>query len=276
MSEEMLNKRYIKFGEMVIDKVSHLSCVKFGDSPKSCTRLSPIKHDDEIRDVYDYRYIISYPMEVVKTHEKWNLETCTFEEIHQDISDVGEYQDLIISMVQSGDFTINEAILTIGLACQRCRNVLYNIYKPINDDGSINGYPLLSNKWKACNDSCQFCESVHIPSHESQTKETHKNFFGKIKEAFTNMVKSENKESSSEEEIIDDSMVFGKPFKLEPGKYYKNNQGALLHICGVVHSDIKGKYLIAESPFGSIHTIFLTDIGMEYTEVSKEEFLALI
>ena len=62
-------------------------------------------------------------------------------------------QDCIVAMVNSGDYTLEEAIFICGSACERCMNVL--LYKYLNGK---DGYPEYSDEWKKCNTECAFCK----------------------------------------------------------------------------------------------------------------------
>lgn len=61
-------------------------------------------------------------------------------------------QDCIVAMVNSGDYTLEEAIWVCANACERCMNAL--CYKYLNGK---DGYPEYSEKWEKCNTSCDFC-----------------------------------------------------------------------------------------------------------------------
>lgn len=75
------------------------------------------------------------------------MHICTFNTTFND----GE---LIVAMVNSGDYTLEEAIYVYTNSCERCSNVL--AYKYLNGN---DGYPEYSNKWKNCHTSCKFCEN---------------------------------------------------------------------------------------------------------------------
>lgn len=60
--------------------------------------------------------------------------------------------ELIMAMVNSGDYTLGEAIYVYANSCERCLNVL--TYKYL--DGK-DGYPEYSEKWKKCNTVCDWC-----------------------------------------------------------------------------------------------------------------------
>lgn len=62
-------------------------------------------------------------------------------------------QDCIVSMVNSGDFTLEQAILVYANSCERCMNSL--LYKYL--DGK-KGYEEFSEEWKRCNTECYFCK----------------------------------------------------------------------------------------------------------------------
>ena len=61
--------------------------------------------------------------------------------------------ETILGMVNSGDYTLSEAILVYTTACKRCMNVL--AYKYTNGK---DGYPEHSEEWKKCGTFCQFCK----------------------------------------------------------------------------------------------------------------------
>lgn len=62
-------------------------------------------------------------------------------------------EEVITAMVNSGDYTLSEAILLWARSCERCMNVL--AYKYLNGK---DGYPEYSEEWKKCNTVCRFCE----------------------------------------------------------------------------------------------------------------------
>ena len=64
----------------------------------------------------------------------------------------GGNQDVIMAMVNSGDYTLAEALVVFASACERCMNVL--AYKYL--DGS-EGYAEHSAEWEKCNTKCDFC-----------------------------------------------------------------------------------------------------------------------
>lgn len=59
----------------------------------------------------------------------------------------------IVAMVNSGDYTLAEAIYIYTHACERCMNVLE--YKYSNGE---EGYAEYSDEWKKCNTECSFCK----------------------------------------------------------------------------------------------------------------------
>ena len=61
-------------------------------------------------------------------------------------------QECIVAMVNSGDYTLEEAIYVYSKACERCMNVLLNKYLH-----GIDGYEEYSEEWKKCNTVCDFC-----------------------------------------------------------------------------------------------------------------------
>lgn len=67
----------------------------------------------------------------------------------------GGNQDVIMAMVNSGDYTLSEALAVYADTCERCANVLS--YKYLNGK---DGYPEFSEEWKKCNTICDFCKDV--------------------------------------------------------------------------------------------------------------------
>lgn len=62
--------------------------------------------------------------------------------------------DVIVAMVNSGDYTLEQAIWICAKSCERCMNVLANKYL-----GEKEGYAEFSDEWHKCNTVCQFCEN---------------------------------------------------------------------------------------------------------------------
>ena len=62
--------------------------------------------------------------------------------------------ETIVAMVNSGDFTLEQAIWVYGKSCERCSNVL--TYKYLGTDG----YEEYSNEWKKANTECEFCKGT--------------------------------------------------------------------------------------------------------------------
>jgi len=64
----------------------------------------------------------------------------------------GSGEDVIVAMVNKGDYTLSEAILVYSTACERCMNVLQHEYT----DGK-EGYAEFSDEWHKCNTVCLYC-----------------------------------------------------------------------------------------------------------------------
>lgn len=63
--------------------------------------------------------------------------------------------DVIMAMVNSGDYTLGEAIVLWCTSCERCMNVLAHKYLNGTD-----GYEEYSEEWKRCNTVCDFCRNM--------------------------------------------------------------------------------------------------------------------
>ncbi len=58
----------------------------------------------------------------------------------------------VVAMVNSGDYTLSEALVVMATSCERCMNVL--LYKYLNGE---DGYEEYSEEWKKANTVCDFC-----------------------------------------------------------------------------------------------------------------------
>ena len=61
--------------------------------------------------------------------------------------------DCIVAMVNSGDYTLEQAIWIYANSCERCMNALE--FKYLNGKS---GYAEYSEEWKKCNTECDFCK----------------------------------------------------------------------------------------------------------------------
>ena len=114
----------------------------------------------EIQDItYEYCYhpknpIIKFLCRKSNRFYKW-ISKCkarTFNHPYTVSTTYGGGQDCIVAMVNSGDFTLEQAIWVYANSCERCMNAL--AYKYL--DGK-DGYPEFSEEWKKCNTVCDFC-----------------------------------------------------------------------------------------------------------------------
>lgn len=62
-------------------------------------------------------------------------------------------QECIVAMVNSGDYTLEQAVWVYTHSCERCMNVL--LYKYLNGK---DGYQEYSEEWEKCNTECRFCK----------------------------------------------------------------------------------------------------------------------
>ena len=104
---------------------------------------------------YDYhpkgiqKFLIKLPFigeHVKKKIGKTFKDICTFNTTYRSGS------DCIVAMVNSGDYTLEQAIWVYANACERCMNAL--CYKYLNGE---DGYEEYSEEWKKCGTECDFC-----------------------------------------------------------------------------------------------------------------------
>lgn len=74
---------------------------------------------------------------------------------HIGLTQGGHMEETIMGMVNSGDYSLKEAILVYSIACERCMNVL--IYKYTNRE---DGYYEYSQEWITCGTHCIFCKDM--------------------------------------------------------------------------------------------------------------------
>lgn len=61
-------------------------------------------------------------------------------------------EDLVLAIVESGDYGLCDSITIASICCERCMNALAHQY------GLDWGYPEFGEEWRDCSTSCQFCE----------------------------------------------------------------------------------------------------------------------
>jgi hypothetical protein len=96
------------------------------------------------------KYLIKLPIIGNKVKQKLGKnfrDICTFSTTYDSM------QDCIVAMVNSGDYTLEQAIWVCTQSCERCMNVLCHKYLDGKD-----GYAEYSEDWKKCNTKCDFCK----------------------------------------------------------------------------------------------------------------------
>lgn len=85
---------------------------------------------------------------------KWDygVEITPLIDLHTSIG--GGNQDVIMAMVNSGDYTLQEALVIFSTACERCMNVLTHKYL-----NGADGYAEHSDEWEKCRTECDFCKN---------------------------------------------------------------------------------------------------------------------
>lgn len=76
-------------------------------------------------------------------------------EIEVEEVDLNGWDDLIIAMVVSGDFTLKEAMYAVAYACDRCRHALLWKYKEYHN--RTDGYSDKSDEFRDSLARCHFC-----------------------------------------------------------------------------------------------------------------------
>ena len=131
------------------------------EDPNACIyrRCFPLELHDQI---YEYCYhpknsIIKFLCRKSRKFYEWisKGKEKTFKQIMDGtISFGGKWsQDCIVAMVNSGEFTLEQAIWVYANSCERCMNVL--LHKYLN---GTDGYEEYSEEWKNCRTECDFCK----------------------------------------------------------------------------------------------------------------------
>lgn len=105
---------------------------------------------DDVPEGFDYQYS-RFPEELTTTVLQINPDK-TSTEVMQGHSTWSE--DLVLAMVESGDFTLSESIIVASESCGRCLNALYYQY------GLEDGFPEGSKEWRETNTECNFCKGL--------------------------------------------------------------------------------------------------------------------
>ena len=95
------------------------------------------------------KYLVKLPIigdHIKRKFGKTFKDVCTFNTTYRSGS------DCIVAMVNSGDYTLEEAIWIYANACERCMNAL--CYKYLN---GTDGYEEYSEEWHKCGTVCDFC-----------------------------------------------------------------------------------------------------------------------
>lgn len=110
-------------------------------------------------DMYDYIYHPKKWYEKLllrvmpQLQKKWNVtKGRTFKSVAGFNTTFNGMSDVIVAMVNSGDYTLEQAIWVCAKSCTRCMNVLSDKYL------GRDGYAEHSEEWYECNTKCIFCE----------------------------------------------------------------------------------------------------------------------
>lgn len=124
-----------------------------------------IQHDPDQVDPPEnaVTYKVCFPLEIIeKTYKLLKDEDGKFngktKELFSFSTHIGSgNSDVILGMVNSGDYTLPEALVVYANACERCMNVLAHRYA--ND-----GYEEFSEEWLNCNTVCDYCRDLKYES----------------------------------------------------------------------------------------------------------------
>ena len=135
---------------MIIDKEILSRHIWFEDNDGNIKTFDYVPRTEEIAGMT--RHVI-FPLEITE-HISFIKEDGTESKEYDINCHIGSgNEDVIIAMVNSGDYTLSEALMLWSKCCERCMNVLAYKYRNGKD-----GYEEYSEEWLKCPTVCQFCE----------------------------------------------------------------------------------------------------------------------
>lgn len=117
-----------------------------------------VDEDDPSAKYYRSRFPLTFTTHTYRYNND-EKEGRSFHEIEQTNVTYPAGEECIVAMVNSGDYTLREAILLYATACERCVNVLKHKYL-----NGKEGYPEFSEKWKEANTECEYCKGLKEPT----------------------------------------------------------------------------------------------------------------
>lgn len=103
------------------------------------------------------RWLCNHFPKYYERQSKKHRKDWTFRPILTTSTAYAAMSDCIVAMVNSGDYTLTQAVWIAANSCERCMNVL--CYKYLN---GADGYPEFSAAWKECNTCCEFCADQNV------------------------------------------------------------------------------------------------------------------
>lgn len=103
-------------------------------------------------------YVNMHPLTLIKTKYRYSIDDNgkeQYSELFRTNITYNSGEECIVAMVNSGDYTLSEAIILYATACERCANVLQHKYL-----NGAEGYPEFSEEWKKANTECEYCEDL--------------------------------------------------------------------------------------------------------------------
>lgn len=102
-------------------------------------------------------YHSEFPCQIAHNTSYYDSQSRTFKDCGTFYTTFKSGSDCIVAMVNSGDYTLEEAIWVYAHACERCMNAL--CYKYLNGK---DGYAEYSDMWQRCGTECDFCRGDQI------------------------------------------------------------------------------------------------------------------
>lgn len=135
---------------MNVDKEILNRCIWYEDDEGNVKTFDYVPERYEVRGM---TYHTLFPLEITE-----NIYRITEDGQYKHIGNINHIigksnEDVIVAMVNSGDYTLSEAIVLWSQSCERCMNVL--AYKYLNGK---EGYEEYSYEWEKCNTVCKFCD----------------------------------------------------------------------------------------------------------------------
>lgn len=137
---------------MIIDKEKLNRNIWYEDNDGNI-KTFPIDYLADPKEIAGMTKHVVFPLEITERISSVREDGTEREEYSISCRIGGGNEDVIIAMVNSGDYSLSEALMLLSHCCERCMNVLAHKYL----NGKF-GYKEYSEEWLKCPTFCEFCK----------------------------------------------------------------------------------------------------------------------